>query len=108
MIRGLFPDLTVSFSGDTVLDINLRGNSKGEALKEISELLGVSGEEICSFGDYDNDVPMFRASGLPVAMGNASGRVRAEARCVTASNNEDGVAQAVYRLILPRNSEVQL
>ena len=47
-----------------------------------------------------HDVPMFRRSGLSIAMGNASDEVKAEAGVTTASNDMDGFAQAMERFIL--------
>lgn len=105
-ISSSFPLLTVSFSGDTVLDINLPGNSKGDALETICRSLGIAGKDVCSFGDYNNDISMFRSSGIAVAMGNATDAVRAEADHITAGNNEDGVAEAICRILLPINNEV--
>ena len=49
----------------------------------------------------ENDVAMFRKSGLSIAMGNASPEVKRLADAVTLSNDEDGFATAVERLILP-------
>jgi len=49
-----------------------------------------------------NDVAMFRQSGCSIAMGNASAAVKRLADSVTLSNEEDGFAAAVERLILAR------
>jgi hydroxymethylpyrimidine pyrophosphatase-like HAD family hydrolase len=59
-------------------------------------------DEIATIGDSQNDVPMFRRSGLSIAMGNASDEVKAEAGLTTASNDMDGFAQAMERFILRR------
>ena len=45
-----------------------------------------------AFGDAQNDIPMLRAAGTGVAMGNATEAVKAAADEVTHSNNEDGIA----------------
>jgi hypothetical protein len=42
---------------------------------------------------------MLRAAGLGVAMGNASYRVKSAAHVVTASNDEDGVARVIERVL---------
>ena len=44
---------------------------------------------------------MFAQSGYAVAMGNAEASVQAAASAVTDSNDADGFARAVERLILP-------
>jgi hypothetical protein len=55
-----------------------------------------------SFKRPQNDVPMFRRSGLSIARGNASVDVKAEAALITAANDMDGFAQAMERFILRR------
>jgi hydroxymethylpyrimidine pyrophosphatase-like HAD family hydrolase len=45
---------------------------------------------------------MFKQSGMSIAMGNASEAVQQQATYVTASNEEEGFANAVERFILPR------
>ena len=52
------------------------------------------------FGDYDNDLPMFRRAGYPVAMGNATDEIKRHAWQVTAPNTEDGLAQAIEKYVL--------
>ena len=64
----------------------------------LCEVLGLSKDEVCVFGDYINDLPMFRAAGMAVAVGNADDEVKKKATFVSSSNNEDGVAKAVIRI----------
>jgi hydroxymethylpyrimidine pyrophosphatase-like HAD family hydrolase len=47
-----------------------------------------------------SDVPMFRKSGLSIAMGNAGEAVKAQASTVTDSNENDGFAKAVRKFLL--------
>jgi hydroxymethylpyrimidine pyrophosphatase-like HAD family hydrolase len=47
---------------------------------------------------------MFEVAGFAIAMGNASPAVQARAAAVTGANSDDGWAQAIDRLILPRGS----
>ena len=61
-------------------------------------MLGLNKNEVCVFGDYINDLPMFRAAGMSVAVGNADDEVKTKATFITESNNEDGVAKAVLRI----------
>ena len=53
-----------------------------------------------AIGDNENDLPMLQVAGLPVAMGNAVESVKQQCAFVTATNDEDGVAQAVRRFVL--------
>lgn len=55
--------------------------------------------ETIAFGDMPNDIPMFAWAAHGVAMGNAHGELRAVADEVTASNEEDGIAVVLERLL---------
>lgn len=52
------------------------------------------------FGDGENDMTMIRTAGIGVAMGNAVEVLKAEADYVTVTNDEDGVADAIEKLVL--------
>jgi hydroxymethylpyrimidine pyrophosphatase-like HAD family hydrolase len=52
-----------------------------------------------AFGDAEADIEMFRVAGASVAMGQSSDHVKSMATVVTATNDEDGVAVAVERLL---------
>lgn len=92
--------LTYTFSDDLVMDIFASGIDKGYGLRELARVMGIECEEICAFGDYLNDIPMFREAGLSVAMENACAEAKEEADIVTASNDDDGVALAIREYIL--------
>jgi Cof subfamily protein (haloacid dehalogenase superfamily) len=82
------------------LDTTDRLANKGVGLLELAKLVGVPPSEVAVIGDGGNDVTMFEQAGLSIAMGNAQPAVKAEAHFVTASNSEDGFAEAVERFIL--------
>ena len=82
------------------LDITPAGLDKGSMVEALSRRLSIPTEEIATIGDMSNDVPMFKRSGFGIAMGNASDAVKAEAKGVTTSNEEDGFAVAVEKYIL--------
>lgn len=90
--------LTTSF--DHNLEIGGATTSKAAALQELEEILGVKPEEMMAIGDSPNDMAMMRLAGMPVAVGNAKDEVKAIAKYVTATNHEDGVAQAVRKFVL--------
>ena len=50
-------------------------------------------------GDEENDLPMLTVVGYPVAMRNGSKEVKEVAKYVTATNEESGVAQAIYHIL---------
>jgi Cof subfamily protein (haloacid dehalogenase superfamily) len=72
--------------------------SKGAALRQIAERLGVDRSEIIAFGDSHNDLTMFAEAGLSVAMGNASAEVKRAADLVSLPCEEDGVVAALRDL----------
>ena len=84
------------------LDVTHPEANKGNAVRLLAAAQGVAVEEIAVLGDMINDVPMFEVAGFSVAMGNATDAVKRLASAVTSGNDEDGWADAVDRLILPR------
>lgn len=76
------------------------GVDKANTLGVLMEQLGVKREEVIAIGDGVADVTMLQLAGKSVAMGHAQDSVKVCADYVTASNEEDGVAQAVEKLIL--------
>jgi Cof subfamily protein (haloacid dehalogenase superfamily) len=82
------------------LDVTHPAANKGEVVKRLSTLLNVPTEEIATLGDMPNDVLMFALGGLGIAMGNASPEVQRAARRVTASNTEEGFAEALEKYVL--------
>ena len=79
--------------------VDIRVN-KGEAVAFLAESLGIAKTEVMAIGDSMNDVDMIEYAGCGVAMGNANATVRAAANFVTASNSEDGVAEAIEKFVL--------
>ncbi len=69
--------------------------SKGNALTALAKHLGISYSEIACIGDAENDLSMFKASGLKFAMGNAIPALKEMADVTVPSNNESGVAFAI-------------
>ena len=93
----------VTFSGaDGLLEISAAGISKAFTLERLAEGHGIGAEEVVAFGDMPNDLPMLAWAGHAVAVANAHPDVRAAADEVTASNDDDGVALVVERLLAER------
>ncbi len=94
------PDTGFTSSEPGLIDVSEARVNKGYGLKKLAEYLGLKKEEICVFGDYDNDIPMLENAGFPVAMGNSCEKLKEHASLVTRTNDNDGVAWAIMRYIL--------
>jgi len=93
------PHLSVVQTAPFYLEIIPKTINKGQGIRDICTSLGIRAEEVVAFGDAENDIPMLRAAGMGVAMGNAADAVKAAADYITASNNEDGIAAALEQLL---------
>ncbi len=74
--------------------------SKEKAIRNLQQQLGITQEETCAFGDFDNDISMFQAAGIRVAMQNASDAMKEIADTICLTNEEDGVADFIERFLL--------
>ena len=72
--------------------VNNKGINKYETLKELCLKLNISVDEVIFFGDSTNDLSIMSRVGIGVAMGNALQEVRNQAKEITLSNDEDGIA----------------
>lgn len=86
-------DMSIMFSNPMFLEFMDGLVSKGHALVEVAEHLGIETDNIMAFGDGDNDKSMIETAGIGVAMENATTEVKAVANELTLSNNDDGVAE---------------
>ncbi|AWN23239.1 hydrolase [Deinococcus irradiatisoli] len=89
----------VTHSGAPFLEVLAEGVSKAWGLARLCDLLGIQREEVLAFGDAPNDAEMLAWAGRGVAMGNADPEARSAAGEVTLTNEEDGVAAVIERLL---------
>lgn len=87
-------------SGEFFIDLMHMEASKGNALKQLAEKRGYRADEVMAIGNYFNDITMLTYAGMGIAMDNSPVEVKAAANAVTASNNEDGVHQALTKYCL--------
>ena len=92
-------DLTVVQTAAFYLEVIPKIINKGQGIRDICTVLGIAPAQVISFGDAANDIPMLREAGMGVAMGNAADAVKAAADMVTLSNNDDGIAAALEKLL---------
>ena len=100
-IAEVAPGTVSTASNSRMFEFNAADAHKGVALARLAEHLGFGIENVMSFGDGLNDLTMVRDAGFGVAMANAVPEVLAVAKIVAPSNDEDGVADAIERFVLP-------
>ena len=86
-------------SSSGMVEVSAAGVTKAAGLAWVADRLGVPAHEVVAFGDMPNDLPMLAWAGWGVAMGNAHPAVLAAADDVTGSNDDDGVAAYLERLL---------
>ena len=89
----------------TMIECLMRGADKGTGVKALAAHYGLDLSEVMVFGDSFNDVDMIKVAGMGVAMSNAREPIRNLADVVAESNNDDGVAKIIEKLILDPLSE---
>jgi hydroxymethylpyrimidine pyrophosphatase-like HAD family hydrolase len=82
-----------------VLEVFASNANKWAAIEVLSSGLKIEHSRIATIGDQINDVPMLKAAGLGIAMGNAVPAARQVAKRHTLVNDEDGVAHAIDRIL---------
>ena len=97
LLKGL--PFFVSESVPNDIEVMPLGVDKGTGLSALAAYLKITPAEVMAVGDGENDLAMLRYAGLSVAMGNACDAVKKTARVVTESNDEDGLAKAVERVL---------
>jgi len=93
------PGFAVTHSGAPFLEVLAEGVSKAWGLAKLCALLDIDRSEVLAFGDAPNDAEMLAWAGRGVAMGNADEDTREAADEMTLTNDEDGVAAVLERLI---------
>ena len=81
------------------LDVTPPGCNKGTFVQKMARRLGIPLDAVATIGDMQNDLAMFRTSGVSFAMGNATDDVKKAATDVTASNEEEGFAGAIEMIL---------
>lgn len=92
--------VTAARSQPYYLDVTHPQANKGYVVTRLSELLDIPVAEIATIGDMPNDISMFKASGISLAMGQASEEVKSAATYTTSSSEEEGFAKAVQDYVL--------
>lgn len=92
-------EVHASLSGAPFAEIAAKGVHKSAALERLCAALGITAAEVVAFGDAPNDLSLLEWAGHSVAVANAAPEVKALADEVTLSNDLDGVAVVLERLL---------
>ena len=93
--------LDTKFKDDKTIfcDIANIDSNKGNAVKKLLEILNIKKEETIAMGDDINDLSMFEQVGYKVAVDNAINIVKENADEITLSNDKDGVALFLDKML---------
>ncbi|MFB6395689.1 HAD family hydrolase [Polymorphospora sp. 2-325] len=93
------PALTVAHAGARLVELLPAGISKATGLVYAARRWGLTAADTIAFGDMPNDIPMLDWAGYGVAMANGHRSLRERADETTLTNDEDGVAVVLERLL---------
>jgi Cof subfamily protein (haloacid dehalogenase superfamily) len=91
--------LVTHSTDESFLELSRPDVHKAATVEALLEGSGIRGHEVVAFGDMPNDLELICWAGLGVAMANGHPDLRAAADEVTASNDDDGVALVVERVL---------
>ena len=92
--------LTITRTHPRLVEGTTVGSDKGQGIQHLCQMLKIDPLRVLAIGDNDNDIPMLKAVGYGVAMGNATPGAKAVAQWVAPSVEEDGAAVALEKFIL--------
>ena len=96
---GRLPNLAISSSFYDNIEITHINAQKGIILDRVAKKLNLKNEEVMVLGDSFNDYSMFEMFEESVAMENAIPEVKEAAKYITDSNDNLGVAKAIYNVL---------
>ncbi|MFF4632050.1 HAD family hydrolase [Streptomyces griseorubiginosus] len=91
--------VSVAMAGQGIVELLPLGLSKATGLSLAARRLGLKAADTIAFGDMPNDIPMFAWASYGVAMADAHEELKAVADEVTSSNEEDGIAVVLERML---------
>ena len=89
----------IVFPGDDFVDVHKKGVNKAQAVRFLAEKAGIGHDEILAFGNTENDVPLLKYAGQSFAVANADEVAKKAAKGICLSNEEDGVAKEIEKLL---------
>ena len=90
------------YNGFWAVDFTALGVNKAAATQELARMSGADRSQVIAAGDSYNDLPLFEAAGLRIAMADAPAELKALADYIAPPVEEDGLAVAIDVFVLPR------
>ncbi|HET9051171.1 MAG TPA: HAD hydrolase family protein [Candidatus Dormibacteraeota bacterium] len=87
-------------TGETPTELHVMAADKGDAVRTLCRLLGVPRARTLAIGDAESDLPMLRAAGVAVLMGQATASMVRPGFVVAPPVTADGAAWALETLVL--------
>ncbi|EKS4344323.1 HAD family hydrolase [Clostridium sporogenes] len=84
-------------SGDKWIDMMNKEVSKGHAIKILQKKFNIEKDNTMVFGDYYNDITMFKQAYYSYAMENAPEDVKEKANFIAGNNNENAVYKTISK-----------
>ena len=81
------------------IEINNKEAQKGLILAKVAEKMGIKRDEVMVIGDSFNDYSMFTEFPVSFAMENAIPEIKEIAKYITDTNDNAGVAKAIYKIL---------
>ncbi|MBQ9828573.1 MAG: HAD family phosphatase, partial [Lachnospiraceae bacterium] len=94
-----YDDLSMTEGMRNNIEITHMKAQKGAAFSDLAEMLGIGENETAAFGDNYNDIDLLDRAAHSICMGNGKEEVKKRCDMVTLSNNEDGVAYGIKKLL---------
>ncbi len=91
-------NLEAVLSGDSWIDIACKTANKGNAVAAIQHKYGISQQESMAFGDYLNDVSLFKVCKESYCMKNGHPNLKKQAKYIADTNDNDGVMKVLRQL----------
>ncbi|MCU1372411.1 MAG: family hydrolase [Ilumatobacteraceae bacterium] len=91
--------LVTHSTNESFLELSRPDVTKASTVERLLLESGIAPDEVVAFGDMPNDLALIEWAGLGVAVANAHPALRTAADETTASNDDDGVALVIERLL---------
>ncbi len=97
-LRAEFPSMDFVFPSNfaPLLDVSPHGWSKGSSVQVLCDALGITIDEVATFGDSENDLSMIEGIPNAVAVSNASEQIKQAAHWEIGASADDAVADALF------------